>query len=108
MPSIDTFPRHGDRVLLDFVGDIFPFPLAITYDRLQAALDDQDPVVADWRLRDAFKYLIKLASSLAITDFLRDSHDPRSAEGVVRTLVRPMAMGDWFTLLANTTEAPIP
>lgn len=47
MPAADFFPRRGDRVVLDFLGDGFPFPLAITYARFQVALDDQDPVAAD-------------------------------------------------------------
>ena len=98
------FPRRGDCVVLDFVGDGFPFPLAITYDWLQAALDDQDPVVVAWRFRDAFECLIKLASSLAIADFLRDSTQSKAAEGVVRTLFRPMAPGDWFTLLGKALK----
>jgi hypothetical protein len=68
-------------VVLDFAGDGFPFPLAITYDRLQTALDDQDPDAVAWRFRDAFECLIKLASSLAIADFHRDSPELKSSEG---------------------------
>jgi hypothetical protein len=44
MPAGDYFPRRDDRVPLDIVGD--GFPIAMTYDRLQAARDDQDPVAA--------------------------------------------------------------
>jgi hypothetical protein len=97
----EFFPRRCDRAVLDLVGDAFPFPLAITFDRLQAALVEQDPVAAAWRLRDAFECLIKLASSLAIADFLGDSPEPAAAEGVVRSLFKPMAQGDWFTLLGK-------
>jgi hypothetical protein len=93
MPAHDFFPRRGDLEVLDFMGDGFPFPLAISGHRLRAALDDQDPVAAAWRLRDAFECLIKLTSSLAITDFLRDSPASKTAEGVVRMLFRPMALG---------------
>src|SRR5882672_3901570 len=104
MPAGDFFPRRGNRVVLDLVGGGFPFPLAIPYDRLQAALDGQDLVAAAWRLRDAFAALIKLTSRRAIADFLRDSPEPESAEGFVRTLSRPMAPGDWFTLLGKALK----
>lgn len=83
MPAGDCFPLRGDHVVLDFVGDGFPFPLAITDHQLQAALDDQDSVAADWRLQDDFECLIKLASRLAIADFLLDSPASKAAEGVV-------------------------
>src|SRR5205823_9502820 len=69
------------------------------HERLQRALDAQAPLEAAWWLRDTFECLIKFTASLALADFLRDAPDPKLAERVVKILFKPMALGDWVTVL---------
>ena len=48
------FPPRTERSVFEDVLTDFPFPLALTYARLQEELDQQEPVAAVWALRDAF------------------------------------------------------
>jgi hypothetical protein len=49
------FPPREARDLRQVVIDRFPFPLALTYARLHAEMDRQEPVGAAWQMRDAFE-----------------------------------------------------
>src|SRR4051812_25868928 len=133
MASDADSPTPGDRAALEAVAEDFPFPLAITAGRLRrgpdgrqpieggrrvreprpspcqiAARAAREPIEAACRLRDAFECLIKFAASLAIADCLRDRPDPATAAEIVGTLFRPMALGDWATLLGKALRPLAP
>ena len=55
-----VFPERARRVVLDDVAAGFPFPMAVTYARLQDGLDRQEPVSVAWLLRDAFERAFKV------------------------------------------------
>lgn len=95
------FPERGERESLDFVTTEFPFPLAITYQRLQQELDGQEPIAAAWALRDAFECLLKFCACLALADFFQTAPDRDLAGKAAGLLCKPngLSLGDWHTLL---------
>ena len=95
------FPDRSQRPVLDFVVQTFPFPLAITYDRLHQELDKQEPLAAAWQLRDAFECLLKFCACTAMADFLQAPHAEPDTAKLIELLCKPsgLSLGDWHTLL---------
>ena len=104
------FPDRAERQVLDFVGDCFPFPLALTYVRLHEEMDRQEPVAAAWQLRDSFECLLKFTASLAVADFLQTNPEGKEAEEIISLLFKPqgLSMGDWYTLLETALKPLAP
>src|SRR3712207_5172148 len=100
------FPPRGERAMLAQVLADYPFPLALTYARLQRELDAQEPVAAAWALRDAGACLLKFTACLAVADFLHARPAPESAAELVGLLLKPrgLSLGDWHTLLELALE----
>jgi tetratricopeptide (TPR) repeat protein len=105
-PEHRYFLPRDERTVLDFVIEDFPFPLAITYARLQQEMDRQEPVAAAWRLRDAFEVLVKFSASLAVADALTAPVDPAVAGQLAGTLLTPqgLSLGHWCSLLDTALE----
>jgi hypothetical protein len=107
------FPPRTERTVLDFVLEDFPFPLALTYSRLQDELDRQEPVAAAWRLRDAYECLLKFSACLAVADLLQAKPDhltdpARETLGEILELLlnsRGIVLGNWHQLLADAVRA---
>ena len=102
------FPPRPERPVLEDVIAHFPFPLAITYARLHEEMDRDEPVAAAWRLRDAFECLIKFTASLAVADTLHSTPDPILVAKLAELLFKPMALGDWVTLLDRALKPLAP
>lgn len=104
MPNF--FPVRDEREVFDWAIDDFPFPLSITYARLQDELDNQAPIAAAWQMRDAFEVLLKFTTCIAIADFLRANPDPEDAGKIVGLLFKRsgLSLGDWFTLLIGQDD----
>ncbi|MGB9180089.1 MAG: tetratricopeptide repeat protein, partial [Pyrinomonadaceae bacterium] len=100
------FPTRDEREVFDWVINDFPFPLALTYARLQDELDKQSPIAAAWQLRDAFESLLKFTTCVAIADFLRANPDPEDASAVIGLLFKRggLSLGDWVTLLIGQDD----
>ncbi len=90
--------------MLDFVIEEFPFPLALTYARLQEELDRQEPVAAAWQLRDAYECLVKFSATLAVADLLQSRPGSDEAKQVVGLLGKRtgLTIGDWHSLLRHS------
>jgi tetratricopeptide (TPR) repeat protein len=106
MPTPPYFPERTGRPFLADVASSFPFPLALTYARLHAAMDQQQPVEAAWALRDAVECTIKFAGCLAVADFLSHQPEPQRASQVAEVLLtdRGLPIGAWLELLRLTLE----
>jgi tetratricopeptide (TPR) repeat protein len=104
-PGPGFFPGHP---ALDFVGDRYPFPLALTYRRLQAEMEGQEPIAAAWQLRDAFECLLRFTASVALADVLRARPGPEWAGALVGLLLKPrgLSLGDWHALLEDSVQPP--
>jgi hypothetical protein len=105
--SIEFFPNRSQRTVLDFVTNLFPFPLALTHHRLQEEMDKQEPVAAVWQLRDAFECLLKFTAALAAADsILLEPNSTRSGE-IAGLLLKPtgLSLGDWHTVLELALKA---
>ena len=102
------FPPRPERPVLEDVIAHFPYPLAITYARLQEEMDRQEPIAAAWRLRDAFECLIKFSATLAAADALHGTPDATLAARLAEVLFKPMALGDWVTLLDRALKPLAP
>lgn len=77
--SDSFFPARADRDVRDEVIREYPFPLAVTYARLQDELELQEPVAAAWQMRDAMESFLKFSASLAVADALASGPDPKLA-----------------------------
>src|SRR5262245_21948234 len=99
------FPDRSARPFLDFVLAAFPFPLALTYQRLHQTLDGQQPVEAAWALRDAVECFVKFTASIALADFFR-APTGSSAGAAAQLLLKPqgLTLGDWITLLEKALD----
>ena len=84
---------------LDFVGREFPFPLALTYTRVWQEIDADQPIPAVLQMKDAFEAYLKFCASVAVADALAAGPPPELAAKLVGTLFKPLANGDWFTVL---------
>jgi tetratricopeptide (TPR) repeat protein len=86
---------------LPFVVDDFPFPLAVTYTRLQQELIGQEPIATAWALRDAFECLLKFTASLAVADFLQADPPRNEAGQFAELLLTPqgLSLGHWHRML---------
>jgi tetratricopeptide (TPR) repeat protein len=104
------FPPYERRGALEFVLSDFPFPLALTYARLQEEMSRQEPIAAIWQLRDAFECLLKFTASLAIADYLHTKPTGNHVAEVVGLLMRDrgLSLGDWHTLLKMALEPLTP
>jgi tetratricopeptide (TPR) repeat protein len=102
------FPPRAERSVLEFVFDRYPFPLALTYRRLHAEMDGQEPIAAAWQLRDAFECLLRFTACLAVADLLRARPAPEWAGALVGLLFKPrgLSLGDWHTLLEDALRPP--
>jgi tetratricopeptide (TPR) repeat protein len=100
------FPRRAEREVLDYVLEDFPFPLALTYARLQDEFDGQDPVAAAWQLRDAYECLLKFSACLAVADCLNSRPAPEVAQKLIGRLLKPtgLSVGDWHSLLVDALK----
>jgi tetratricopeptide (TPR) repeat protein len=100
------FPTRDEREVFDWVINDFPFPLALTYSRLQDELDKQAPIGAAWVLRDTFESLLKFTTCLAIADFLQADPDPEDASAIVSWLFKysGLSTGDWVSLLIGESD----
>lgn len=98
-------PAPKDGVLEELLTE-FPFPLALTYKRLQEEMDRQEPIAAAWQLRDSFECLLKFTASLALADCLQAQPGPEKAGRLVSLLLkeRGLAVGDWHTLLEGSLK----
>jgi len=103
-PMPPYFPPRPDREVLAIVVTAFPYPLALTYARLQVELDRQEPVAAAWQLRDAFECVLKFVACLAAADCLRAEPDPAVSAALVGRLLKPqgISIGDWHTILEES------
>jgi len=64
-------------------------------------MDDQEPLGAGWALRDAFECAIKFSACVAVADVLQTEPDDETAAKLVKTLMKPMSMGDWYNVLTT-------
>lgn len=110
------FPLRQERLILDFVLNDFPQPLAVTYARLHEEMDNQQPVPAAWQMRDCLEVFIKFFACLAVADFLQASserHPGRTKEStgdLVALLLKPqgLSLGDWHALLRDALFELVP
>ena len=100
------FPIRAEREVFDWVINDFPFPLALTYARLQVELDKQSPIAAAWQLKDTIESLLKFTTCVAIADFLQANPDPEDAGAIVGLLFKRggLSLGDWVTLLIGQDD----
>ncbi len=100
------FPPREERTILVEVIEDFPFPLALTYTRLQQEMDRQEPVAAAWQLRDAFEVAIKFAASIAVADALASAKDLELSGKLAGILLTPqgLSLGHWHGLLETALE----
>jgi tetratricopeptide (TPR) repeat protein len=100
------FSPRAERAVLEYVLKDFPFPLTLTYSRLQEELDRQEPVAAAWQLRDAYECLLKFSACLAVADCLNSRPPPEVAENLVGLLLKPtgLSVGDWHSLLVDALK----
>jgi hypothetical protein len=100
------FPPPDEREVLGWAITEFPFPLSITYARLQDELNRQAPITAAWQLRDAFEATLKFTTCIAIADFLQADPIPEHATRVISLLFKRggLSLGDWFTMLVGQDD----
>lgn len=96
-----SFPERSRRAVFNDLIGSFPFPLAITYARLQELLDGQKPVAAAWQMSNAFEGLIKLLASLAVPNALHARANHELASALAGHLLKPSGpgLGDWHPLI---------
>ncbi len=99
--SDSFFPARADRDVRDEVIREYPFPLAVTYARLQDELELQEPVAAAWQMRDAMESFLKFSASLAVADALASGPDPKLAGELAGRLLKwgGLVLGDWHELV---------
>lgn len=104
------FPPRAERGVRETVLAHFPFPLAVTYARLQDEMDRQEPIAAAWQLRDAFECALKFCACVAVADFLQAEPEKEQAERLVGLLFKPngLSLGDWHTLVEMALEPLTP
>jgi tetratricopeptide (TPR) repeat protein len=95
------FPLREDR---EFHGHApqLPEPLRLTCERVQAEMDDQDPVAAVWAVKDAWECAIRYAAALLFASASRSSAPavlPQFFAGGAFTL------GKWAALIQNCARA---
>jgi hypothetical protein len=102
MPAF--FPPRSERPALGLDLQDLPFPLALTYSRLEDELDRQEPVAAAWQVRDALECTLKFTATLAVADCLNAAPEPALAGELLTLLFKPMSLGDWHTLLEKALK----
>jgi tetratricopeptide (TPR) repeat protein len=100
------FPGRDQRVILHQVVERFPFPIAVTYSRLQDELDRQEPVAAAWQVRDAFEAFLRFTACLAVADALQAGIKSELTSAIAALVLKPqgLSLGDWHSLLEMPLE----
>ena len=100
-------PRREDRGFLDFVIKEFPFPIAVTYYRLNESLDRQAPIDAHLQLRDAVECVLKVIASIAVADYLRRPLDQDYTGKLLQILFQNLSIGHWCDLIERALKDPL-
>ena len=106
-PSPTFFPPRPEWNVLEYVLAEFPFPLALTYQRLLDGMERQEPVEAAWLLRDAFEAAMKFIAAVATADLLQALPAPADIQEVAGLLLKPtgLSTGDWHSAMTVPLKA---
>ncbi len=89
---------------LDWVERDFPFPLAVTYRRVWEEIAADQPIPATLQLKDAFEALLKFVAAASVADCLAADPGQERASKLVERLFKPLADGDWYSLLFDSLK----